>query len=98
MDVKSAAELSDANMAIAFVPSELDLTGIIPGKCIVAAGLSDIKSNLSRLWDFLSPEGIAQGTLASFLDRVSAPSAPRRLSTMIPGYPQYIQASALQQS
>ncbi|MET3712635.1 GTPase SAR1 family protein [Sphingomonas trueperi] len=92
------AVATNGHQLVAFCPREPDLTATIPGKCLVVSSLDDLDRNLDRLWDFLSPEGLRQGILRSFLERMSAPSAPKRLSSIIPNYPQYIQPSALQQS
>lgn len=92
------AVATNGRQLIAFCPQEADLTGIIPGKCLVISSLEEFQKHLARLWDFLSPEGIRQGALNSFLHRVAAPNAPKKLSSTIPNYPQFIQPTPLQQS
>lgn len=99
--LKRGAEIAVAtngHQLVAFCARELDLTGTIPGKCLVVASLADFEKNISRLWDLLSPEGIKVGTLKSLLHRMGAPAAPKKLSTSIPDYPKFLQPTALQQS
>lgn len=92
------AVATNGHQFIAFCPREPDLTGIIAGKCVAVSSLSDFHNNIGRLWDLLSPEGIRQGTLKDFLLRMAAPPAPKKISSGILNYPQFIQPSQLQQS
>ena len=92
------AVATNGHQLIAFCPQEDDLTGTIPGKCFVITSLEDFQKNIARLWDFLSPEGVRQGTLKNFLFRMAAPPTPKKLSSTISNYPQFIQSTSLQQS
>lgn len=92
------AVATNGHQLVAFCARAPDLTGTIAGKCLVVTSLADFEKNISRLWDFLSPEGIRLGTLKSFLHRVAAPAAPKKLSASIPDYPKFLQPTALQQS
>lgn len=91
------AVASNGHQLIAFCPRNATTT-TIPGKCIVVPSLAEFEKNIDRLWQFLSPEGVALGTLRSFLERMAAPTAPKKLSSLIPNYPQFLHASDLQQS
>lgn len=92
------AVATNGHQIVAFCPRKPDQSGNIPGKCMVATSLDDVDRNLERIWHFLSPEGVQQGVLRSLLERMAAPAAPKRLSSLIPNYPQFVQPSALQQS
>lgn len=67
-------------------------------KCVVFESLASLRTNFARAWQLLSPGGIAEGSLSTFLDRAAAPRPPAKLSTSIPNYPQFRQQSELQRS
>lgn len=92
------AVATNGHQFIIFSPNEPDVLGGISGKCLVISSLNEFEKNLSRIWDFLSPEGVRQRSLQSFLQRMAAPSAPKKLSSLVPYYPQHIQPNNLQQS
>ncbi|MBE7620883.1 hypothetical protein GL297_14890 [Komagataeibacter sp. FXV2] len=92
------AVATNGHQFVAFCAREPEITGQILGKCLVISSLADFERNLSRLWDFLSPEGIRLGALKAFLHRMGVPAAPKKLSASIPDYPKFLQPTTLQVS
>lgn len=92
------AVATNGHQLVAFCPRAPDLTGTILGKCLAVTSLADFEKNISRMWDFFSPEGMRLSTFKSFLHRMAAPAAPKKLSASIPDYPKFLQPTPLQQS
>ena len=91
------AVATNGHQIIAF-KAEPGLSIKTKSKCVVFDSLETLRSSFPRAWQLLSPGGVASGSLFELLDKTTAPAIPSKLSTFVPNYPQFRQASDLQRS
>lgn len=91
------AVATNGHQLVAFM-ADADLGASTKAKCVIVNGLDHFRSTFPRMWQLLSPGGVADGNLKRLLQRSAAPRPPQKLSASIPNYPQFRQPSDLQRS
>lgn len=90
------AVATNGHQIIAFLATRSDGTAPLEGRCFVINGYEQMKSNFPRLWQMLSPAGIAEHRLNRFLNVGEDRALPQKLSSLIADYPKYRYPSSLQ--
>lgn len=92
------AVATNGHQLIAFLASRGDGVAPLDGKCLRINSLNHLLKNFPRVWQLLSPEGIAQQHLHRFLRLGEDKALPEKLSRSLPTYPKYRYPSDLQSS
>lgn len=91
------AVATNGRQLIAFV-ADRNLSAQTRAKCVVINSLDHLRTIFPRVWQLLSPAGVADGALNRLLLTSAAPKPPAKLSVAIPSYPQPRQRTDLQRA
>jgi hypothetical protein len=83
------AVTTNGRQIIAFLATRNDGISPLGGKCFVIDGLLQLQNNFPKLWQMLSPEGVAENKLKHFLRFSDEPKIPPKIATLIRGYPNF---------
>jgi hypothetical protein len=92
------AVASNGSQIIAFLAQPVDLTSELQGNAVVFDSLKSLTENFGRAWQLLSFQALIEGRLADLLKRSANRASPEKLSSSIPGYPQYRSRNSLETS
>ena len=90
------AVATNGHQIIAFLATRSDGIAPLEGRCFVINGYEQLQNNFPKVWQMLSPEGIAGHKLNRLLSVGEDRSLPHKLSSLIANYPQYRYPSSLQ--
>lgn len=83
---------------IAFLATRTDGTAPLEGRCLVINGYKQLLEEFPRIWQVLSPSGIAEHRLIRLLSVGDDRAIPQKLSSHLISYPHYRYPSELQAS
>ena len=89
------AVATNGHQLIAFLATRGDGTAPLEGRCFVINGYEQLRVNFPRVWQMLSPSGIADHRLNRLLNVGDDQALPQKLSSLIADYPQYRYPSTL---
>ena len=90
------AVATNGHQIIAFLATRSDGVAPLEGRCFVINGYEQLQSNFPKVWQMLSPSGVAEHRLNRLLNVGEDGALPQKLSSLIADYPQYRYPSVLQ--
>ena len=90
------AVATNGHQIIAFLATRNDGIPPLEGRCFVINGYEQLQKNFPKVWQMLSPSGVAEHQLNRLLNVGEDQALPHKLSTSISDYPQYRYPSPLQ--
>ena len=90
------AVATNGHQIIAFLATRSDGTAPLKGRCFVINGYGQLQRYFPKVWQMLSPAGIAEHRLNRLLSVGEDRALPQKLSLLIADYPQYRYPSSLQ--
>lgn len=81
------AAVTNGHQLVAFLGSRVDGTSPVSGRAMVFRSLREMEDRFIDLWNWLSPDAVASGTLAELLRAVVRPLPPEKLSQRLLRYP-----------
>ena len=81
---------------IAFLATRNDGIAPLEGHCLVICGYEHLIEQFPRVWQTLSPSGVAERRLNRLLNIGEDKALPQKLSSHLPSYPKYRYPSELQ--
>lgn len=72
---------------IAFIATRFDGKSPLEGSALVVDGFQQLQDQFSRIYECLSPDGIATNKLSDFLEAKGNAGIPEKISALIPHYP-----------
>ena len=83
------AVVTNGRQIIAFAATRNDGVPPLNGNCFVIDGLDRLRAEFSKLWQVLSPAGVAENKLKQFLRLGDEPKIPQKVSSTISNYPNF---------
>lgn len=83
------AAVCNGPQLIAFIGSRHDGKSPLDGTALVIDGFEEMLKNFAKVYECLSPRGVASSKLASFLDENGIFGIPEKISTFIRNYPSF---------
>ncbi len=90
------AVATNGHQIIAFVATRNDGIEPLKGKCLVIDGFPQLRVEFPKLWQVLSPEGVAENKLKQFLRLGDQAKSPSKIATLISDYPNFRVPTKLQ--
>ena len=81
---------------IAFLATRSDGTAPLQGRCFVVNGYEQFRNEFSKVWQMLSPAGVAENRLKRLLYVGEKRALPEKMSLLLENYPKYRYPSELQ--
>lgn len=92
------AVATNGRQLIAFLATRNDGIAPLEGRCLVINGYDQLNEEFPRIWQMLSPFGIAEHRLNRFLNLGEDKAIPQKLSSSLTNYPCYRYPGELQTS
>ncbi len=92
------AVATNGHQLIAFLATRNDGTAPLEGRCLVIDGYEKLQEHFPRVWQMLSPAGVAERRLNRLLNVGEEQALPHKMSSLLANYPQYRYPSELQYS
>lgn len=92
------AVATNGQQLIAFLATRNDGKPPLEGRCIAIRSYDHFINNFPRVWQMLSPSGIAEKRLNRFLNAGTDRALPAKLATLLLNYPRYRYPSDVQNS
>ncbi len=92
------AVATNGHQLIAFLATRNDGTSPLEGRCLVIDGYQKLQDNFPKVWQMLSPAGVAERRLNRFLNVGEDIALPQKMSSLLSDYPRYRYPSDLQHS
>lgn len=83
------AAVCNGSQLIAFIGSRFDGKSPLDGAALVIDGFDELLENFGRIYECLSPNGVAGNRLGVFLEENGVAGIPERISTYIRNYPSF---------
>ena len=90
------AVATNGHQIIAFLATRNDGTAPLKGRCLVINGYPQLQNEFVKVWQMLSPAGVAERRLNRLLNVGEDRALPQKMSTLLTNYPQYRYPSKLQ--
>ena len=90
------AVATNGHQLIAFLATRSDGTAPLEGRCLVIDGYEKLQEHFPRVWQMLSPAGIAERRLNRLLNVGEERALPQKMSSLLTNYPRYRYPSELQ--
>lgn len=81
---------------IAFLATRNDGIAPLDGRCLVIDGYEQLANEFPKIWQMLSPAGVAERRLNRFLNVGEDRALPPKMSSLLANYPKYRYPSELQ--
>lgn len=83
------AAICNGPQIIAFIASRFDGKSPLDGHALVIDGFDHLLDNFARIYETLSPQGVASNKLAQYLEENGIFGIPDKISTFIRNYPSF---------
>ena len=90
------AVATNGRQLIAFLATRSDGKAPLEGRCLVIDGYKHLIEHFPKVWQSLSPSGVAERRLNRLLNIGEDRALPQKLSSLLPSYPTYRYPSDLQ--
>ena len=90
------AVATNGSQLIAFLATRNDGIAPLEGGCMVINGYDELHDNFPKVWQMLSPAGVAERHLNRYLNVSEDRALPQKLSSLLSEYPKYRYPSELQ--
>lgn len=83
------AVVCNGHQLVAFLATRQDGVSPFDGRCLLIDGYEQLKEEFPRVWQYLSPGGIAEHKLSTILKIGIDKGTPRKLSSFLVNYPSF---------
>ena len=90
------AVATNGHQIVAFLATRGDGTAPLDGRCLVINGYEQLQDEFPKVWQMLSPAGVAERRLNRLLNVGEDSALPRKMSSLLSNYPRYRYPSDLQ--
>ena len=81
------AVATNGHQVVAFLATRSDGVAPLDGRCLVINGYEQWRDNFPKVWQMLSPAGVAERRLNRFLNVGENQALPQKLSSLLADYP-----------